>query len=104
MDTTHIISIVLTGIIAAATITYTIVTALLLLATKKSVDITQQALFLSILMREAKLVFEESAVNPNGTARHGGREAPSREALHRYRSKIMKLREEMEKHIKINFD
>jgi len=104
MATTQIISIVLTGIIAAATITYTVVTAFLLLATKKSVDITQQALFMSVLMREAELVLEETAVNPDGTARHGASQAPSRMALHRYRGKVRKFREEMEKNIKINLD
>ncbi len=97
MDTTQIISIALTGTIAAATITYTVVTTFLLLATKKSVDLTRRALMLSALMREAELVLEETAVNPDGTARHGASRAPSRVALHGYQDKVREFREEIEK-------
>jgi hypothetical protein len=104
MATTEIINIVLTGIIAVATITYTVVTAFLLMATKKSVEFTQQALYLTVFMREVELVFEETALNPDGTQRHGAERAPSRMALHRFRGKVRKFREEMEKNLTIKFD
>jgi hypothetical protein len=96
METAQLIIVILTGIIAASTITYTIVTAFLLRATKKSVDLTRRALLLSALIEEAKLVFEETAKNPDGTARHGASRAPSRMALHEYRGKVRKFRKEME--------
>jgi len=94
MDTTQII---FTGIIAATTIVYTIVTAFLLKATKKSIDLTRRALVLSALMKEAELVLEDTARNPDGTLRYGGEQSAPRMTLRGYGNKVIKFREEIEK-------
>jgi hypothetical protein len=94
MDTTQII---LTAIIAATTIVYTIVTAYLLNATKKSIDLTRRALVLSALMKEAELVLEDSARNPDGTLRYGGEKSVPRMTLHEYGNKVINFRKEIEK-------
>ena len=97
MDTAQIISIALTGIIAATTIAYAVVTTFLLLATKKSVDLTRRELMLSALMQEADLVFRETEQHPDGSQRFGGSQSPSRQALRDYRGKVKEFRKEMEK-------
>ena len=97
MEAAQIFSIVLTGIIAATTIAYAVVTTFLLLTTKKSVDLTRRALMLSALMQEADLVFRETEQHPDGSQRFGGSQSVSRQALRDYGGKVIKFREEMEK-------
>lgn len=93
MDT---INVVLTAVIAATTVVYTIVTARLLSATRQSADLTRQALLLTFVMHEAELTFREGEQNPDGSLRFGAEMAPMRNALRRYKARVCELREKVE--------
>ncbi len=84
--------ILFTGVIAVATVIYTVVTVALLLTTSRSVAVTRQALLLNALVHEAELSFRFSERHPDGSKRFSDSD------ISHYTVQIVRLREELQEH------
>jgi hypothetical protein len=95
-ESVAVFTMVFTGLIAIATVIYTVATARLLSATKRSVELTREALLLSAMMQEAELAFRENEQHPDGSQRFGAEQSRARSTLREYQGKVIDFRQRIE--------